>query len=191
MRNASRTPWLALVLLLSTVLGGTLNAAAPPAAEGPSGDRPFPVYLDLDKTKVEIVAARFVAEYQGTTNHYQSSQPERYRAVVVTLQVTKPAGIPLTFAVPDISLHYYYGDASDVLPCSGISGFSTERNTDRPMALLDNGYGRSSTGPATSSAKTVFVDVFFQNLEPNTNDLYVFLGRSAGNAFKTEGWGEK
>ncbi|MEE8580945.1 MAG: hypothetical protein V3T33_05075 [Myxococcota bacterium] len=173
----------ALAILCTTGIGSAEDATVP--------SRPVPTLLRLDQVAIQLVDARFVTEYEGTDNRYEAGEPDEYRAVVITLELTKQAGQKVVLSAPDLALHYYHGDSTDVLPCNGISGFSTERDTDRPMVLLERGYGRSVTGVATAKAEKVYVDVFFDYLEPDTTDLYLLLAQPVGGGYGTRGWGAK
>lgn len=181
--------FLGVGLVLSLALAGV---AAPAFALGDKDNGPAnrtaPGRLNTDDVVIRAVRAEFVAELQGSRQSFTTPEPTQYRGVVVTLEIKKPANQPFAVFAPDISLHYYFGDKFDVLQCQGISGFSTERNTDRPMTFFEVGYGRSSTGQATAKADKIYVDVFFRDLEPSTGDIYVFFGQPLGAALRTNGW---
>jgi len=148
-----------------------------------------PGVLDLKKVKIEIVGATFVKELTGVNNAvFKESNPSKYRGLVLTLKVQKPAGEELTLYCQDLVLHYRYGDKSDVARCYGISAFSVGNDVDRPMFLSPQGLASSSTGAATTKASVVYVDLFFQNMEPDTSELHLFVAQPIGASYKTDGW---
>jgi hypothetical protein len=151
-------------------------------------DMSAPEILDLSRVGFQIVDARFVLKLEGTQGRFAEGHPDKYRGLVVTLKITKQAGAELALACQDISLHYRYGNGSDIAKCYGLSTFSDKQDEDRAMALYTQGWGRTTTGPATTRSSTVFVDVFFQNMEPETRDLYLFIAQPTGAEFTTSGW---
>jgi hypothetical protein len=56
------------------------------------------------------------------------------------------------------------------------------------MALYSQGWGQSTTGLATTKSGIVYIDVFFQNMEPNTSDLYLFMAQPTGAHYTSQGW---
>jgi len=149
--------------------------------------KPAPRALDLNTVKMEIANAEFVTELEGQTSSYNAPDASEYRGVVLTVKVTKPAGTPLSIEAPDLSLHYYFGEDSDVVPCLGLSSFSTGLESDRAMALFNRGYGKTETQKYSTNAGTVYFDAFFTGLEPNVNDIYLFVGKPVTSRH-TEGW---
>ncbi len=152
-----------------------------------------PKAVDTAKVKMRIVDTSFVQEIDGAGNlSYRQKNPDKYRGLVLTLEVTKPKGQPLTLCAQDFSVHYWYreGNAlqSDVAPCLGISGFSAIKGVDRPMYLTRTARHTTKTGTATTKAGTVYVDLFFDMFEPGTRDVYLFLGQQIAPAAKTSGW---
>ena len=151
-------------------------------------ERPAPGEASLDELSFKVVSTEFVTELQGMNQSFETKDANAFRGLLVTVEVSKPAGEAVTLFGPDLSLHYYFGDKFDVVQCYGLSGFSTAENTDRPMTFLSGGYGRTQTGRATSKANKVFVDLFFQDLEPQTSDLFLFVGQPVVKPFATKGW---
>ena len=168
---------LATLVLISVSM---LTAALP--QDGAPGE------AKLGSVTFEIVDVTFVKEYQGANNNFETQDEALYRGAIMTVEVKKKAGEGLTLYGPDYSLHYFFGDSHDVVPCNGISGFSTAKDTDRPMTFFGGGYGRTNTGLATTKAKKIYVDFFFQDLEPAISDVYLFVGQPTGVAFASGGW---
>jgi hypothetical protein len=108
--------------------------------------------------------------------------------MVLTVKITKPAGEELTLPCQDLVLHYRFGQKSDVARCYGISAFSTDQGVDRAMRLSAQGNFSSSTGVATTKSGTVFVDIFYQYMEPETHELYLTIAQPVGAYFETPGW---
>jgi len=157
-------------------------------ADEPVPAKPVPGLLDLGKVKLEIVSATFVRELKGNNASYAETRPEKFRGMIATLKVQKPAGAELTLNAPDLVLHYTYGAKADVARCYGLSGFSTMLEVDRPMNLFIHGSGGVSTGVSTIRASVVYVDAFFQHMEPDTAELHLLVAQPAGAFFKTDGW---
>ncbi len=170
-----------MFVLLALVVGCSARAVAQ--------DQKPPQTIDLSTLKFEIVDATFVKELAGVNAHFSmATNADKYRGLVLTLKVTKPAGEELKIACVDIVLHYRYGQKTDVTRCYGLSTYSTQPDSDRAMALYASGIGSSTTGLATTKASTVFIDVFFQGMEPETSDLYILIAQPVGTYFKTGGW---
>lgn len=173
------------------VAGGLLALVLGVACVGKAewtGAKGVPGLLDLEGVTMEIVGAHFVKYYEGVNAVFEETEPETYRGLLLTVRIEKPAGRALTLHYPDVSLHYNWGDDYDVAPCNGISAFSTELQTDRPMTFSASGWGKATTGIATTDAEVVYVDFFFQNMEAETSDLYICIGQPQAGPFKTEGW---
>jgi hypothetical protein len=166
---------LALVCAASSLLAQKVWAADPPLA--------FPA----NDVSLRIVGATFVTKLEGMTNRFEESEPDEYRGLVLTVEVRKPAGEEVTFIGQDFTLHYRYGDSSDVSPCNGLSTFSAEKDVDRQMKLFRR-VGRVTTGLSTTQAEIVYVDMFFQYMEAETSDLYLFVAQDSGASFRTSGW---
>ena len=149
---------------------------------------PPPLALQSRDVKIEIVDATFVRKLEGVSTKFEESQPDKFRGLVLTVKVKKPAGSGLTFVAQDFTLHYRYGQSSDVAKCFGLSSFSVDKNVDRPMSLWTHGIGRSSTGLATTKAETLFIDLFFQYMEPETSELHLLVAQPLAKSFQTSGW---
>jgi hypothetical protein len=170
--------------LVSALLTLAIGPFAPAFAQNPVP----PETMDLNKVSFQIVDAAFVTKLAGGSNEFDESNPGKYHGLIVTVRITKQAGAELTVACQDIALHYRFGENSDIARCYGLSSFSTQQNEDRVMALYTQGWGRSTTGPAATTSGTVYIDVFFQNMEPNTSDLYLFIAQPTGAHFISQGW---
>ncbi len=147
-----------------------------------------PKELDLSELEFDIVDAHFVDEMQGLNATFTESQPDKYRGLVLTIEIEKPAGEELTVYVQDLVLHYTYGDVEEITPCWGISVFSADKNVDRPMYLYTAGIGGSTTGLATTDEDVVFADLFFQFMEPDTEELHLFVAQPVGASYTCDGW---
>jgi hypothetical protein len=163
-------------------LGAGFPAISVAQSDGP------PNILAVGKLKIQIVGATFMAKMTGANASYEETQPDNFRGLVVTLQVKKPAGEELTFYAQDFVLHYRFGKQTDVARCQGLSTFSTQQDADRTMMLYRTGIGSLSTGLATTKADVVYVDLFFQYMEPGTSDIHLFIAQPVGASFKTDGW---
>ena len=151
-------------------------------------ERPAPGEASLEELSFKVVSTEFVTELQGTNQSFETKDANAFRGLLVTVEIKKPAGKQVTLFGPDFSLHYYFGDKFDVVQCYGMSWFSTAKDTDRPMTMLGGGYGRTQTGPASSKAGKVYIDLFFQDLEPQTSELFLFVGQPVVKPFATKGW---
>jgi len=162
---------------------GSVTIASAPAPKAP------PDALDVTKAKFQIVGATFVTKVQGANaTRFEESQLDKFRGLILTVQVTKPAGEELTLFAQDFVLHYRFGDKTDVARCQGLSGFSGQMDVDRPMSLFANGIGRTTTGLSTTKLDTMYLDLFFQFMEPNTSDIHLFVAQPTGAWFQTNGW---
>jgi hypothetical protein len=171
-------------LTLAALLTLAVGLAAPAFAQ----DNNPPDALDLSKVRLQVVDATFVANLQGTNATYKETQLDKYRGLILTVKVTKQPGVPLTVICQDINIHYRFGESSDVAKCFGLSTFSAQQDEDRAMSLYSLGWGKSSTGASTTKSGTVYFDVFFQNMEPETHDVHLFWGQSIGVEYTTHGW---
>ncbi len=177
-----------LVLGLTAAL---LPAGAAFAADGSGASdsgQAAPRSLDLSKVKIKIVDVTFVKELTGVNATYRGANPDKYRAAIVTLEVKKPAGETLSIQAQDLSLHYTYGSTADVARCSGLSAFSASKDVDRPMSLWSAGYGSIDTGISTMKGDTVYIDAFFDGIEPDVSMLYLLVAQPIGVTFPTKGW---
>ncbi len=168
----------------STLLALTAGLAMPAFTQNPAASD----ILDLNKVRFQIVEATFVTKLDSAKAQFQEHEPNRYHGLIVTVRVTKTAGVPLTLTCQDINLHYRFGQESDIAQCYGLSNFTTQQYEDRFMALFSQGYGKSTTELAATRSGAVYVDVFFQKMEPQTRDLYLFISQPTGAHFTTPGW---
>jgi len=178
----TRAKMIALAAALIVVCGVYLAFAQWGGASQP------PLCLAVKDVKLRIVEATFVTKLEGVSSRFEEQKPDQFRGLVLTIEVKKPAGGDLTLVAADYALHYRYGDSSDVAPCHGLSTFSTRKDEDRPMNLFKSGYGRTTTGLSTTKAETVFVDVFFMNMEPETSEIHLLVAQPVGATFRTTGW---
>lgn len=177
MKRAWMTEAIACVLAV-----GAICSAAQPVGKEP------PRMLNLASLKLQIVDAVFVKKVDGVNAKFEETQLKKFRGLVVTLRVEKPRGEVVELCAQDLTLHYRYGGKTDVAICYGLSGFSTEEKVDRPMKLFAKGWGYSSTGLSTRKAAVVYVDLFFQYMEPETSDIHLLVARPTGASFQTQGW---
>jgi len=153
-----------------------------------SQNRSPPDVFDLSSVKFEIVNATFVTKLDSAKAQFAETKPNQYHGLIVTVRITKEPGSQISLTCQDISLHYRFGDDSDVARCYGLSSYSTQLNEDRVMALYSQGWGKTTTGPATTQSGAAYVDVFFQNMEPTTRDLYLFMAQPTGAHYVSNGW---
>lgn len=176
-----------IVRIIATCLAATLVTLGSVSAQDQTSTAPDAV--DLKDINIKIVEALYITELRGVKGSFKQKQPEKYRGLVLIVELEKPAGSALTLYAQDFSLHYYYGkESSDVAPCQGISGFSTTKDTDRPMAFDAQGRQASQTGVATTGADTVYVDLFFDFLEPDTREFHLLLAQPVIIPYATSGW---
>ncbi len=168
----------------SVSLALALGFYMPALAQNPNP----PDVFDLSKVKLQIVDATFVTKLDSEKAHFSESKPDQYHGLIVTVLVTKAIGEEVTLTCQDIALHYRYGNGSDVARCYGLSNYSIQQDVDRSLALYSQGWGQSTTGPATTNSGTAYIDLFFQNMEPNTSDLYLFIAQPTGAHFISQGW---
>jgi len=173
--------WIMEAIACALTLGAISSAAQPVGKEPPR-------VLDLGSVKLQIVDVAFVTKLEGINARFEESEPKKFRGLIVTLRIEKTRGQVVELCAQDLTLHYRYGAKSDVAICYGLSAFSTEEKVDRPMKLFARGYGYCSTGLSTRKAPVVFVDLFFQYMEPDTSDIYLCVARPTGAAFQTQGW---
>ncbi len=139
-----------------------------------------PDVFDLSSVKFQIVDATFVTKLDSAKAQFAETKPDQYHGLIVTLRIDKAPGAEVTLTCQDIALHYRYGNNTDVARCYGLSSYSTQQNEDRVMALYTQGWGKTTTGTATTKSGAAYVDVFFQNMEPYTSDLYLFIAQPTG-----------
>jgi hypothetical protein len=147
-----------------------------------------PETLNLNNVRFQIVDTAFVTKLEAGSNRFEETHPDKYHGLIVTLKITKEAGTEFTVACQDINIHYRYGQQSDIARCYGLSNYSTQQNEDRSMSLYGQGWGRSTTGLASTKSSTAYIDVFFQNMEPDTSDLYLFISQPTGAHYISQGW---
>ena len=168
----------------SALLAFAAGLAMPALAQNPTPSE----VIDLSKVRLQIVDATFVTKLDSAKAKFEESKPNQYHGLIVTVRVTKTPEEPLTLTCQDINLHYRFGQESDVASCYGLSNYTTQQFKDRFMSLYSQGYGKSTTGQAATRSGTVYVDVFFQKMEPQTRELYLFLSQPTGAHFTTPGW---
>ena len=174
-------------IAISALLILTIGLSMPACARNPNPSDIF----DLSKVNFQIVDATFVTKLDGLKAQFAETKPDQYHGLEVTLLITKAAGDELTLTCQDINLHYRFGQQSDIARCYGLASYSTRQDEDRAMVLYSQGWGKSTTGLATTKSGTVFIDVFFQNMEPDTSDLYLFIAQPTSAHFTTPGWKKK
>lgn len=173
----------AMVVAFLVLAGGvSLSLAQQERANEP------PLPLQIKDVQFRIVEATFVNKLETADARFEETELDLYRGLVLTVQVKKAAGSELTLVAQDFPLHYRYGAKSDVARCEGLSTFSKQEDVDRTMSLYPGGLGRSSTGLSTTKAGTIYVDMFFQFMEPDTSELYLFVAQPVGATFETTGW---
>jgi hypothetical protein len=171
-------------IVKSALLTLAVGLSMPAFAQNPSP----PDVFDLSKVRFQIVDATFVTKLDSQKAQFAETKPDQYHGLIVTLRIAKTAGEELTLTCQDIALHYRYGQQSDVARCYGLSSYTMRQDEDRAMALYSQGWGTSTTGLATTKSGTVYIDIFFQNMESNTSDLYLFIAQPTGAHFTSRGW---
>jgi len=159
-----------------------------PWGSAQEADGKIPGLLDTRALQIEAIEAMYVTELQGSNASFKAMEPDKFRALVLTLRVTKPADTPLRLYAADLALHYIYGDNFDVIPCMGLSTFSASQNVDRPMVLADRGYLSAATSGQTQKASVIYLDAFFQGLEAESRDVHLLVARPTGSMLRTTGW---
>ena len=172
----------------TAIVPALLAMAAGLAAPAIAQDSNPPDAFDLSAVKFQIVNATFVTSLAGTSAQFKETNPDKYRGLVVTLKITKPPYSELSLICQDINLHYRYGENSDIARCFGLSTFSVQQDEDRAMSLYSQGWGKVTTGQGATRSDTVYVDLFFQNMEPETHDLHLFMAQPAGAVYTSHGW---
>ena len=176
MRLIPRSGAIVLALMVGMFIAATTWAQAAPKE------------LDLAELEFDIVDTHFVEELQGLNATFTESQPDMYRGLLLTVEIEKPAGEELTIYVQDLVLHYTYGTTEEITPCWGISVFSGQLDVDRPLYLYTAGIGGSTTGLSSTDEDVVFVDLFFQFMEPDTEELHLFVAQPVGASYTCDGW---
>ncbi len=178
----SRLATTMIVAFLALAGGVSISLAQQERASEP------PLALQVKDVQFRIVGATFVSKLQALNVRFSESKMDRYRGLVLTVEIKKAPGSELALVAQDLPLHYRYGTKSDVAQCQGLSTFSKQEDVDRAMSLYTQGLGRSSTGLSTTKAGIVYVDMFFQFMEPETSELHLFVAQPVGAAFETTGW---
>lgn len=171
---------------LAAALALALAAAPAALAQTPAGARGDA--FDAARAGVSIEAASFVAELQGANASFKELQPDKYRGLVLTLRVRKPPDEPLTIYAQDLALHYRFGAKRDVARCTGISAFSLTRDAERRIVFMPQGLGSMATAVNSTSAAEIFVDLFFQGMEPESSELDLRAAHPIGARHVTRGW---
>lgn len=146
-----------------------------------------PLAVDVDNVSFRIVDATFVLKLDGVDTTFDETEAEEYHGLVITVEIKKRAGEELTLCAQDLPLHYHYGRKSDVAKCQGLSTYSSVRDVDRAMNLYEGGLGRSSTGLSTTKKATVYVDMFYQFMEPDTTDMHLLVAQPVGATYQCSG----
>ena len=152
-----------------------------------SGTGEPPMAFNVKEVTIRIVSATFVSSLEGVNARY-NDESSKYRGLVLTVEVKKSADSVLTCFSQDFTLHYRYGNQSDIVRCVGMSTFSAQQDVDRPMTFFASGQGRAATGLSTTKLSTLYLDLFFQGLEPETSDVHLLVAQPIGASFKTTGW---
>ena len=173
----------------AVTLGLTVVLITAWAACGANSEKIPPGWTDVKKVSFAIVDALFVKHLDAVNATFDQGD-NKYRGVVITMEITKPAGEQITLEACDFTLHYRYGDGSDVAPCKGISAFSTDTGVDRPMQLSSVGRVSSTSGTATTKDDSIYVDLFFDGMESTTSELYILYATPVTSGFETSGWEE-
>ena len=182
---------------ISLYAAGTVNHAGAGTDSSSASASPaqalsqVPGTTSLKGLRLDVVGVRFLTQLTGDNADFnQTDDLDKYRGAVVTLKVTKPAGTELTLHAADLPIHYWRGqrEAYDVLPCHGMSSFSTDANADRAMSLYAGSWGKQATEAGTTAAPVIYVDLFYELIEPDISRIYILFARQIGNGLKTAGW---
>ena len=172
------------------LVGFGLVAAWASAADGdaPAGVQSFrgktpPLIVPTEKVTLEIKSIRFTDEVEGCDGTVASVSPQqrgRYRFGVATIRIRKPAGMKLTIAAADLTLHYYHGENSEVAPTEGISTYSKTEEGERFMKLsrpAGPGWIKQTTTARCTDATEVYIEAVFAMMEPNTRECWLAVGQ--------------
>ena len=166
-----------------------------PGTTAAAQQRGCPYATPMDQVQMEIVEIFFTRKVAGVDgNHMEISdeKADQFRLGVVTIKVTKPAGMTLSIAAADLTLHYYHGNNTECAPCEGLSSFSSILEVDRPIKLprMDGpGFTKQTTGVRSSGASVVYLDAVFGYLEPSISECWLCVGQpSTMGPFLSEGW---
>ena len=139
---------------------------------GAQEEEDIPALFNVNTFRAEIVDTMFCKEVIGENGTYKVGDDDKYRAIIVTLCITKPVKTPITIYASDLSLHYRYGDSFDVAPCYGLSNFSRDLEVDRSIRFSEKCRAKKSTGTATLRSDKFYVDAVFAGMEPDTRELW-------------------
>jgi len=185
----------ALALLLTVTAVSTRLPTDAAAQGGAFGMKIAPLVVPLQQVKMSIAGIRFTGQVPGMDGNQMKLPDERlksYRIGVVTIRIQKPAGMQLTIAAADLTLHYYHGNSVEVAPCEGISVFSTAAAMARGMKLPRTsgpGWVKMRTDANATQASEVYVDAVFGMMEPNTRECWLCVGQpTAAVPFTSQGW---
>jgi hypothetical protein len=184
-----------LLVLLLTVVAGYLPSDASAAGSILLGPKKCPYALPLDKVQLEIAEIMFtdlVPGIGGRRMRLGDKGKDKFRFAVATIRVKKPAGMRLTIAAADLTIHYYHGTETEATCCEGISTFSRTLDVDRPMQLASKdgpGFVKQTTGARATQATEVFIDAAFGLFEPDTRECWLCLGQPRTTApYLSKGW---
>jgi hypothetical protein len=177
-------------MLVAPLLGGLAGAPQPQPG------REAPLVLDFQQgIRAELVDLSFVETVaDGTrTMTVAGDKKGRYRLGIATVKISKPAGTRLTLACADLTLHYYHGEEAEVVPCEGMSLFTSRIDSEREVLLGNSdgpGFLKKSTAPRTTETDTVYVDVLFASMEPDTREAWIAVAQVADRTrpFVSRGW---
>ena len=79
------------VALRTTLVATLLAVGGALSTQAIAQDRKPPQVLDLSKLKFQIVDATFVSSLDAGEGKFQETSPEKYRGMVLTVKITKPA----------------------------------------------------------------------------------------------------
>ena len=135
--------------------------------------------LETRQARIEIVKATFHEEVKGANATYKTDRPDKFRALRVTLKITKPTGAAIEVRAADIVVHYQRRESSQAATCKGLSMLSTEPDSNRPLLITNDGSLTSSTktDSATSKAEVLYLDAVFFGMEPDVSDLRWFVAQ--------------
>jgi len=195
-RLALRSGPLAAFVLLFLTMGPYRSGHAASGRIGIGrGTRSCPYVVPFQQVKMEIVEIMFTDEVPGVNGNRMRLTGERkkkYRLGVVAIKVQKPAGMRLSVAAADFTIHYYHGDQTEVAPCEGISTFSSTLDVDRPMMLprmQGPGWVKQTTGARCTQASVVYIDAVFALMEPDTRECWICVAQpTTTRAYVSRGW---
>lgn len=170
--------------LLTLMLGVTYDGRMMGTLENPSA-RTCPYQVQLSPpAQFEIVQMSFMSRIESLRYEHRipATAADQYRFAVVTLKITKPAGTSLSLAAADLTLHYYHGNEEEVAPCEGLSWFKSEPTSQVPLLMNPipgPGFIKQTTSPGMAGSTTVYLDVVFGFMEPDTKECWVCIGQPA------------